>query len=40
MPVAHCHSGWFRELAASEPPETAEAGSLGGMNGVKFDALT
>ena len=34
MPVTHCHRGWF--ITASDEV----AGSLGGMNGVKFSALT
>ena len=38
MPVAHCHNGC--SMVAANPDPVAVAGSLGGMNGVKFSALT
>ena len=40
MPVANCHSGWVIKPVTAEEPSTVEAGWLGGMNGVKLEALT
>ena len=40
MPVANCHNGWVITPVTAEEPSTVEAGWLGGMNGVKLEALT